>query len=215
MKSISKILLEKEAVRLKTDEPFTYVSGIRSPIYCDSRVLIYYPEERTTIVNAYVDKLKNMDFDVVAGVATGAISWGAWIADRLGKPFVYIRKKSKGYGEDKRVEGGDITGKKVIVIEDMVSTGGSAVNAVEAVRNEGGDVLALAVMFTYNLPKALKRFEEAQLDMVALTDFATLVQVAGEENLVEKDKLELVLEWRKDPQGWGPKNGFPLGEKKN
>ena len=213
MKEISKILLEKKAVTLNVDEPYTYVSGIRSPIYTDNRVLNYYPDARKTIIEAFVEKLIGEDFDVVAGVATGAISWGAWVAQALDKPFVYVRKKSKGYGQDKRVEGGDITGKKVLVIEDMASTGGSSVRAVEAVRNEGGTVDTLAMIFTYNLKKASANFKEAKLNVICLTDIETVVETASDQDMIAKDKIEMVLDWKEDPPGWGPKNGFPNVEK--
>ncbi len=212
---IAKILLEKKAVTLNVKEPYTYVSGTRSPIYCDNRILTSCTAERLVISKAFVDIVKELEPEVIAGTASSAIAWAAWIAEKLGKPMVYIRKKSKDYGKEKLIEGGDITGKKVVVIEDLVSTGGSSMNAVEACREAGGDVTAMVAIFTYEFEKAKKKFEEGNCKALFLTDFSTLVNVAAENNFIDKDNLALVQEWNKDPAEWGPKHGFPLGEKKN
>ena len=212
---VAKILLEKKAVTLNTKEPYTYVSGIRSPIYCDNRVLTSYPPSRKVICKAFNKIVEELNPEVIAGTASSAIAWAAWIAEKLSKPMVYIRKKSKDYGKEKLIEGGDITGKKVVVIEDLVSTGGSSINAVEACRQAGADIIAMVAIFTYEFEKAKKKFEESNCKSHFLTDFSTLVEVAAENNFIDKDNLSLVQEWNKDPAGWGPKHGFPLGEKKN
>ena len=212
---ISKILLDKNAVTLNTEEPYTYVSGIRSPIYCDNRVLTFYPKERKLISNAFAKLVKQLDIDVIAGTASSAISWAAWVAAKLEKPMVYIRKKSKDYGKERLIEGGDIKNKRVVVIEDLISTGGSSMNAVNACREAGAEVIAMIAIFTYEFDKSKKLFEEGKCRTLFLTGFTTLVNVAAENNFLGKDKLGLVHEWSKDPSGWGPKHGFQLGDKKN
>ncbi len=212
---IAKILLEKKAVTLNAKEPYTYVSGIRSPIYCDNRLLTFYPEERSEIVAAFVEKVKELSPEIIAGTASSAISWAAWIAHELKMPMVYIRKKGKGYGQNRLIEGGDIKDKKVVVIEDLVSTGGSSLNAVESCKDAGGDVVGMVAIFTYGFNDAQESFFEKGCRAEFLTDFSTLIDVAGKEGLLEQDEIETVRQWNKDPSGWGPANGFPLGEKKN
>jgi orotate phosphoribosyltransferase len=215
MQEIAKILLEKEAVTINATQPYTYVSGIRSPIYCDNRRLMYHPQERKAVTRAFVQKINGLNPDLIAGTASSAICWAAWIADELNKPMVYIRKKSKGYGQDKLIEGGNIKGKKVVVIEDLVSTGGSSINAVESCRLAGAEVIAMAAIFTYGFEKAQKKFDEAKCETLFLTTFSELTKVAAENNIIEADKLELVQSWNADPTGWGPRNGFANAEPKN
>jgi len=215
MKEIAKILLEKKAVTLNATEPYTYVSGIRSPIYCDNRVLTYFPKERSKVCDEYVNIIQDLGAEVIAGTASSAISWAAWIADRLGLPMVYIRKAGKGYGKDKLIEGGDINGKKLVVVEDLVSTGGSSANAVQACKDNGAKVIAMVAIFTYEFEKSKKKFEGLGCDALFLTNFSTLVDVAAENDYLDKDNLALVKEWNHDSAGWGPKHGFALGEKKN
>jgi orotate phosphoribosyltransferase len=214
-KEIAKILLDKKAVTLNIKEPYTYVSGIRSPVYCDNRVLTYFPKERKTVCKAFNEIIKEFDVDVIAGTASSAISWAAWVSQKINKPMVYIRKAGKGYGKDKLIEGGDITGKKIIVIEDLVSTGGSSVNAVEACQEAGGEVVAMIAIFTYEFEKAKTKFESVKCETRYLTDFSTLVDVAADNNFIESENLKLIKEWNKGPTGWGPKHGFELGEKRN
>jgi len=168
---IANILLEKKAVTLNVDEPYTYVSGIRSPIYCDNRLLMFYPEERKQICREFIDIVKDLDFDVVAGTASSAICWAAWVAADIGKPMTYIRKAGKGYGTDRLIEGGPISGKKVVVIEDLVSTGGSSANAVQACLDAGAEVVAMVAIFTYEMEKAAQKFEEIGCTTLFLTDF--------------------------------------------
>ena len=147
--TIARILLEKQAVTLNSEEPYTYASGIRSPIYCDNRRMTVYPAERNTIVRAFCEQVRPFQPNVIAGTASSAISWAAWVASELDAPMVYIRKASKGYGKQQLIEGGDIRGKTVVVIEDLVSTGGSSLNAVNACREAGANVLAMVAIFTY------------------------------------------------------------------
>lgn len=212
---IAKILLEKKAVTLNAKELYTYVSGIRSPIYCDNRLLMSYPDERAIISRAFSKIIKKLNPDVIAGTASSAICWAAWVAESLNRPMVYIRKKSKGHGRQKLIEGGDVKGKKVVVIEDLVSTGGSSMNAVESCREAGADVTAMVAIFTYEFEKAKKKFREGNCKAIFLTDFTTLMKVAVENNFIEKENLELIQEWNKAPAEWGPKHGFPNAKPKN
>jgi orotate phosphoribosyltransferase len=212
---IAKILLDKKAVTLNVKDPFTYVSGIRSPIYCDNRTLIFSPAERKEVCKAFNRIIESLDYNIIAGTATSAIPWAAWIAEELEKPMVYIRKKEKGYGKEKLIEGGDIAGKKVVVIEDLVSTGGSSLNAVQACKDAGADVVAMVAIFTYEFEAAKKMFTDASCKTFFLTDFSTLTTVATKNDFLDANSLSMVQEWNKDPSGWGPRNGFPLGEKKN
>lgn len=212
---IARILLEKKAVTLNVKEPYTYVSGIRSPIYCDNRLLTSYPDARTVVCRAFHEIVRGLNPDVIAGTASSAIAWAAWVAEKLDKPMVYIRKKGKEYGKQNLIEGGNIDGKKVVVIEDLVSTGGSSMNAVSACREAGADVIAMVAIFTYEFEKAKKRFEQDRCKAYFLTDFSTLTRVAAEHDFIDKNDLKLVQEWNTDPAAWGPKHGFALGEKKN
>lgn len=207
--AIARILLEKQAVTLNLTEPYTYASGIRSPIYCDNRRMIFFPLERKMIWQAFCQQVAPFQPDVIAGTATGAIAWASWVSEELGKPMVYIRKASKGYGQDKLVEGGQIAGKTVVVIEDLVSTGGSSLNAVNACRDAGADVLALAAIFTYEFPEVAPKFAAIQCELRFLTNFMILTQVAAEQHFIAQEQLAKIQEWNSDPRGWGPKYGFP------
>ncbi len=212
---IANTLLKIKAVTLNLENPYTYVSGVRSPIYCDNRLLTFYPEERSVIIDSFVDVIKDLDPDVIAGTASSAISWAAWVAEKLNKPMVYIRKKGKDYGTEKLVEGGDVKGKKVVVVEDLVSTGGSSMNAVETCREAGADVLAMVAIFTYEFERSKRLFEEGNCKVSFLSDFSTLTKVAAEIGYIDKENLGMIQEWNQNPQEWGPKYGFPLGDKKN
>jgi orotate phosphoribosyltransferase len=167
------------------------------------------------VCKAFSKIVEELNPEVIAGTASSAISWASWIAEKLGKPMVYIRKKGKDYGQEKLIEGGDIKGKDVIVIEDLVSTGGSSMNAVEACREAGANVIAMVAIFTYEFEKARKKFEDGNCKVFFLTNFSTLVEVAAENNYLAQESLALVKEWSQNPAEWGPKHGFPLGEKKN
>lgn len=206
---IAELLLEKKAVKLNVKEPFTFVSGIRSPVYCDNRQMIAYPEEREKIVKAYLNELRNYDFDIVAGTSTAGIPWASWISERFNKPMAYIRGSKKGHGTGNQIEGADVDGKRVIIIEDLISTGGSCFSAVEAARDAGGICVAVAAIFTYDFKKAGKIFKEGECKLLTITDFSTLVNVAKKNEMITDKELAMVLGWNKDPEGWGPKHGFP------
>ncbi|MCP4252932.1 MAG: orotate phosphoribosyltransferase [Candidatus Scalindua sp.] len=210
---IARILLEKEAVKLNAKDPFTFASGIRSPIYCDNRQMIAHPEEREQIVEAFVNESKDYDFDIVAGTSTAGIPWASWISDKLNKPMAYIRGSKKGHGAGNQIEGADVDGKNVLIIEDLISTGGSSFSAVEAVREAGGRCVAVVAIFTYDFNKAGKLFKEGGCKLSTITNFSTLVNVAEQDGNLTNRELSLVSVWNKDPQNWGPKHGFPNADK--
>jgi orotate phosphoribosyltransferase len=210
---IARVLLEKKAVTLNAQDPFTFASGIRSPIYCDNRQMIAYPEEREQIIDAFINKSQNYDFDIVAGTSTAGIPWASWISDKMNKPMAYIRGAKKGHGAGNQIEGANVDGNKVLVIEDLISTGGSSFSAVEAVREEGGSCVAVVAIFTYDFQKARRIFKEGGCELLTLTDFSTLVNVAKKDKILTDRELTLALSWNKDPQNWGPKHGFPNADK--
>jgi orotate phosphoribosyltransferase len=151
---------------------------------------------------------------VIAGTATAGIPWAAWVAEKLKKPMAYIRGEKKAYGAGKQVEGACVQGKKTLIVEDLISTGGSSFSAVEAARNEGADVCAVVAIFTYEFKKAEKKFSEGGCRSIALCTFSTLAKVAGNEGLLSEEEMNIVLEWNKAPAEWGPKHGFLNAEPK-
>lgn len=191
-------LLKIGAVKLSPENPFTWASGIKSPIYCDNRKILSFPETRNFIKTALAQMIaqKYPDADVIAGVATGAIASGALVADILGKPFIYIRSEPKKHGLTNRIEGVLEKGQKVVVIEDLISTGGSSLNAVEAVRETGNDVLGMCAIFTYDLPAAHKNFKEADCELTVLTNFRTLADFASKNNYIQEKDIEGLLKWQ-------------------
>ncbi len=209
---IARVLLEKNAVALDAKEPFTFVSGMKSPIYCDNRQMIAYPKERSQIIDAFLNELKIFDFDVVAGTSTAGIPWAAWISERLSKPMAYIRGAKKSHGAGNQIEGASVVEKRVIVIEDLISTGGSSFSAVEAVREAGGECVGVVAIFTYGFDKASTMFKEGSCELMAITNFSTLVHVAKESGILGDRELEVVLDWKRDPKGWGQKHGFSNGD---
>jgi orotate phosphoribosyltransferase len=202
-------------VTLNAEEPYTYVSGIRSPIYCDNRRLTFFPQARKTICQAFYQQISPLNPDVIAGTASAAISWTAWVAAKLEKPMVYIRKATKGYGKQQLIEGGDIQGKTIVVIEDLVSTGGSSLNAVNACQKAGARVLGMTAIFTYEFANTVKKFHEMNCNVTFLTNFTTLLQVAVEQSYIAPDKLTLIQDWIQDPQHWGSRKGFANAKPKN
>lgn len=196
-------LLNIEAVKLSVDQPFTFTSGIKSPIYCDNRKMIGTVEERNIIIEGFVEMLKDTEFDIVAGTATAGIPWAAFIADRMNKPMAYIRSKPKDYGAGKQIEGADVDGKKVVVIEDLISTGGSSIKAVEATRKEGGIVVEVAAIFSYEFEKAKANFDQAKTGLRTITNFSTLLEVARNKKVIDEAQLELASKWNKSPDTWG------------
>ncbi|MDD3066839.1 MAG: orotate phosphoribosyltransferase [Candidatus Gracilibacteria bacterium] len=203
---IAKLLLEKKAVKIQPENPFVWTSGIRSPIYCDNRALVSFVDAREKILAGFLEVIKenNLEFDMVAGVATGAIAWGALVADRLQKPFCYIRPEPRDHGTGHQVEGFVAKGAKVLVIEDLFSTAGSSVKAIEAIRKEAdAEVIACIAISTYEFAKAQERLSEAKVNWFALTNFSTLVAQLE----ISEEAKKTVLEFAKDPAGWAAKAG--------
>lgn len=210
MKDVAKILLELNAVTLNPKKPFKYASGIISPVYTDCRVLMAYPDKRRQIRDLYIDAIEKsgVQFDVVAGTATAGIPHAAWIADKLNLPMVYVRGKAKEHGKENLMEGIIKKGQKAIVIEDLVSTGESAINSVNAVRAAGGEISHVFSIITYGMEKASQTFKEHNLTMVSLTTFGDVVNEAQKLGYIEDKEIEIILDWIKDPPGWGKKKGF-------
>ena len=188
----SSFLLQVKAVKLNNENPFTWASGRKSPIYCDNRVTLSYPEIRTFIRQRFVDIINEYygDVDVIAGVATGGIAQGALVAQELGKPFVYVRSEEKKHGLTNQIEGEIHSGQTVVVVEDLVSTGKSSLIAVHALRDKGCIVKGMVAIFTYGLEVAAKNFAEANVELHTLTNYDTLVKVACEQDYVRDHDLE-------------------------
>lgn len=200
----AKFLLQIKAVKLNDESPFTWASGRKSPIYCDNRITLSYPEIRTFIRQRFVDTILEQfgDVDVIAGVATGGIAQGALVAQELGKPFVYVRSEEKKHGLTNQIEGEIKSGQSVVVIEDLVSTGKSSLIAVNALREKGCDVKGMVAIFTYNLDVAKKNFEDADVVLRTLTNYDRLVEVAKEEEYIKDSAMESLAKWRENPEKW-------------
>ncbi|MEK5497079.1 orotate phosphoribosyltransferase [Bacillus sp. FSL M8-0077] len=198
---IAKHLLQIKAVSLKPDEPFTWASGIKSPIYCDNRLTLSYPEVRGDIAEGLKDLILTHfeGAEVVAGTATAGIPHAALAADRLNVPMCYVRSKPKAHGKGNQIEGAISPGQKVVVVEDLISTGGSVLEVVAALEEEGCDVLGVAAIFTYGLPKATAAFQEKNIPYVTLTDYDTLTEVALELKAIEPSAMNKLKRWRQDP----------------
>jgi len=204
-RQVAERLLKIKAVKLQPQNPFTWSSGIKSPIYCDNRKTLSYPVLRNFIklelARLILEKYPNVD--CIAGVATGAIAQGAMVASELGLPFVYVRSSPKDHGLENLIEGDLRPGQKVVVIEDLVSTGGSSLKAVEAIRQHGCEVLGMMAIFTYSLPAAEISFREAKVTLTALSNYDTVVDVALKTKYIGESDLETLEEWRKNPAEWG------------
>lgn len=201
---IANALASIEAIKIQPDKPFTWASGWKSPIYCDNRLSLSYPEIRTKVKDALVELIKSKfpEVECIAGVATAGIPQGALVAESLGLPFVYIRSKSKSHGMENQIEGVAKKGAKVVLIEDLVSTGGSSLQAAEAVRAAGMDVLGMAAIFTYGFPISVDNFKQHNVDLVYLSDYETLIdQMIGDGRLQEV-QFETLKAWRDNPAQW-------------
>jgi len=210
MKTLERLVAEKllkiKAVKLQPANPFTWASGWKSPIYCDNRKTLSYPGVRTFIKLelARVISEKYEDADAIAGVATGAIAQGALVADLLGLPFVYIRATPKDHGLENLIEGELKPGSKVVVLEDLVSTGGSSLKAVEAVRNFGCEVVGMVAIFTHGFPVATQQFNDAKVTLTTLSNYDAVIQEAVRTDYIDESEIATLQEWRKDPANWNP-----------
>ena len=201
---VAEYLLRIKAIKLNLKTPYTWASGWKSPIYCDNRKTLSFPKVRDYIKEQFAEivREKYADADVIAGVATGAIAVGALVADLLNKPFIYIRSAPKGHGLENMIEGVLEEGQKVVIIEDLISTGGSSLKAVEAVRERGGVVMGMLAIFSYGFQTAEDNFKTAGVDVETLSNYNTLLQVALDNGIVSHDDLQALGEWRKDPANW-------------
>ncbi|MBE6314816.1 MAG: orotate phosphoribosyltransferase [Bacteroidales bacterium] len=199
-------LLEISAIKLQPNNPFTWASGWNSPIYTDNRKTLSYPEIRSIIkVEMCRMILENYpEADAIAGVATGAIAMGALVADTLNKPYVYVRSAPKDHGLENLIEGNLKPGQKVVVIEDLISTGGSSLKAVEAIRKAGCEVIGMVAIFTYQFPLAVENFQKAGVELLTVSNYSAMLEVAVETNYIQESDLEALREWRKDPANWVP-----------
>ena len=203
-KEIALHLLEINAVVLRPNDPFTWSSGWHSPIYCDNRLTLRYPKIRKKIASHFIDFIHDEygDVDVITGTATAGIPHAAWVAGSLDKPMSYVRAKAKAYGLGNQIEGGIQKGETTIVIEDLISTGGSAISVVEALRFIGADIKAVLSIFTYGFDKSVQRFKEANVPVHTLTDYTTLIEVAKDNDYVDESDLQTLADWRKKPETW-------------
>jgi orotate phosphoribosyltransferase len=202
---IAERLLEIEAVTLKPNDPFTWASGLRSPIYCDNRLTLSYPAVRKEIANGLKELIVEHfpGVEVIAGTATAGIPHAAWVSDLLDLPMCYVRSKPKGHGKGNQIEGRVSPGQKVVVVEDLISTGGSVITAVEALREAGCEVLGVVSIFTYQLAKGEEMLKEEGITAYSLTDFSTLVEVAEEKGNIQASDMETLAAWRVNPVEWG------------
>ncbi|MCS4487716.1 orotate phosphoribosyltransferase [Streptococcus sciuri] len=203
-KDIARDLLDIKAVYLKPNEPFTWASGIKSPIYTDNRITLSYPETRTLIEDGFVETIKKAfpDVEVIAGTATAGIPHGAIIADKMRLPFAYIRSKPKDHGAGNQIEGRVVKGQKMVIIEDLISTGGSVLEAVSAAKREGADVLGVAAIFTYELLKASQNFTAAGVKLVTLSNYSELIKVAKVQGYIDADGLTLLKRFKDNQETW-------------
>lgn len=203
-RELAKALLDINAIVLRPNDPFTWSSGWHSPIYCDNRLTLRFPEIRKRIAQTFVSFIEDKypDVEVITGTATAGIPHAAWIAQNLDKPLAYVRSKAKAYGLGNQIEGGVDKGQSTIVIEDLVSTGGSAISVIEALQFIGADVRALLSIFTYGFDKSIKKFEQKNVPFYSLTDYTTLIDVALEIGYIKNNDLELLNAWRRNPETW-------------
>jgi len=202
---VTKKLLKINTIKVQPNNPFTWASGWKAPIYCDNRKILSYPEERTFICKQFCKVIRDKypQAEVIAGVATGAIAHGMLVAQELGLPFIYVRAKPKDHGLENLIEGDMKAGQKVVIIEDLVSTGLSSLKAADAIINFGGDVLGMVSIFTYNFPLAQKNFADAGLELTALSSYQVLIDLALEMGDVKPEEVEKLKQWREHPESWG------------
>jgi orotate phosphoribosyltransferase len=202
--TIASALLQINAIKLNVKNPFIWVSGIKSPIYCDNRKTLSYPEIRNMIASSLVTLIRRefTECDMIAGVATGAIAHGMLVADRMDKPFIYVRSSAKGHGLANRIEGNITPGSAVVVVEDLVSTGKSSLEAVRALRHAGCNVLGMTAIFSYELPEAIQAMKRENCSIFTLSNFSALLLQAKNEGIITSEELDVLLLWRKNPENY-------------
>ena len=200
----AEILLKLKAIKLNPSDPFIWASGLKSPIYCDNRILLSDPKSRNIIANYFSDIIKNKydDVQVIAGVATGAIGIGVLVAQKLNLPFIYVRPEAKKHGRKNQIEGKISANQKIVVIEDLISTGKSSLNAVKALRESNLEVMGMVAIFTYGFNKSIENFEKNKIDLHTLCDYNELIKKATEIKYVSKKDSETLKKWNEDPENW-------------
>ena len=204
-KQVAKTLLQINAIILEAENPFTWASGWKSPIYCDNRKILSFPESRTFIRQSLANVIQKQygSSNLIAGVATGAIAHGALVAEEMGLPFIYVRSTKKGHGKQKMIEGAYSSGQSVIVIEDLISSGKSSLEAVETLREEGLNVKGLISIFTYGFNAATENFKKADCEFISLCNYSTLLQEAVKQEYINESDVEILEKWRENPSKWG------------
>lgn len=199
---IANNLLEIKAVSLRPNEPFAWASGIKSPIYCDNRLVLSFPQKRKIVVDAFVERIQSEYPDVQAlmGTATAGIPWAAMVADQMELPMGYVRSSNKSHGKGNKIEGKIEQGMKVVIVEDLISTGGSVLDVVESLRETGAEVLGVAAIFTYLLPDATETFQSCDCPYITLSNYDALIEVALTNNDIKQEDLEKLKAWKQDPR---------------
>ncbi|MFN3138973.1 MAG: orotate phosphoribosyltransferase [Allomuricauda sp.] len=205
-KKTAELLLQINAIKLEPENPFTWASGWKSPIYCDNRIMLSYPAVRNFVREEIAKQVENLYGrpDVIAGVATGAIGIGILVAEALGLPFVYVRPKPKEHGRQNQIEGYFEPGQSVVVIEDLISTGNSSLNAVQALKEQNADIKGMIAIFTYGFPVSTENFEKEGVELHTLSDYENLIEQASDTHYIKENQLQTLLEWRSNPQQWKP-----------
>lgn len=202
MRQIAEALLQIEAVTLSPENPYTWSSGLKSPIYCDNRLTLSYPNVRNLIIDALVEVIRPLDADVIAGTATAGIPHATLVADRLGLPLVYVRSSAKGHGKGNQIEGRFEPGARVIVIEDLLSTGSSSIEAAKAIQAAGGEVIKIQAIFSYSLSRLHINLLDSGFTAHALITLSDVLDVAGKKRIISKEEVASLRDWRNDPTGW-------------
>ena len=205
-KKTAELLLQINAIKLEPENPFTWASGWKSPIYCDNRIMLSYPAVRNFVREEIAKQVENLYGrpDVIAGVATGAIGIGILVAEALGLAFVYVRPKPKEHGRQNQIEGYFEPGQSVVVIEDLISTGNSSLNAVQALKEQNADIKGMIAIFTYGFPISTENFEKEGVELHTLSDYENLIEQASDTHYIKENQLQTLLEWRSNPQQWKP-----------
>lgn len=201
---VAKALFDVKAIKINVNEPFTFASGIKSPIYCDNRFVLGFSDERDVIVDGFVQAIDS-DADVIVGVATAGIPWASFIADRMKKPLAYVRNKPKDHGAGKQIEGAEVKGKKVVVIEDLITTGKSSLIAVDVLQKEGVADMEVKSIFTYGFDAAKENYDKFNCKFSSLSNFNVLINLLKNTDYLTKEEAEIALEWSKSPNTWGVK----------
>ncbi|HMQ07777.1 MAG TPA: orotate phosphoribosyltransferase [Saprospiraceae bacterium] len=206
-REIASMLLQIKAIKLSPGNPFTWASGIKSPIYCDNRIILSHPEVRGFVTHAFIQISKEFSpFDLIAGVATSGIAFGALVAHDLKMPMVYVRSSAKQHGRQNLIEGEIKAGSKVLIIEDLISTGQSSLHAFDAIQSTGNEVKAVLSIFNYGFQMAIENFCSKKCKFSSITHFQTLINEAIEQNYITESELTLLMDWRTDPRNWYSKH---------